>query len=41
MISVVPALDALVLRFGHTPEDNYPQLGEWRTRVLDALASEV
>jgi len=41
MISVVPALDALVLRFGHTPEDNYPQLGEWRARVLDALASEV
>jgi CubicO group peptidase (beta-lactamase class C family) len=40
MISVVPALDALVLRFGHTPEDNYPQLGEWRTRVLDVLAEE-
>jgi CubicO group peptidase (beta-lactamase class C family) len=39
-ISVVPALDALVLRFGHTPEENYPQLGEWRSRVLDVLASE-
>jgi CubicO group peptidase (beta-lactamase class C family) len=38
MISVAPALDALVLRFGHTPEENYPQLGEWRSRVLDALA---
>jgi hypothetical protein len=34
MICVVPALDALVLRFGHTPEDRYPALGEWRERVL-------
>ncbi len=38
MISVAPDLDALVLRFGHTSEEHYPQLGEWRTRVLDALA---
>ena len=22
--SVVPALDALILRFGHTPEEHYP-----------------
>jgi hypothetical protein len=35
---VAPDLDALVLRFGHTSEEHYPQLGEWRTRVLDALA---
>jgi len=41
MISVVPALDALVLRFGHTPEENYPHLAEWRTRVLDVLADEL
>ncbi|MFZ1062463.1 MAG: serine hydrolase [Acidimicrobiales bacterium] len=40
MISVVPVLDALVLRFGHTPEENYPHLAEWRTRVLDVLADE-
>ncbi|MBW4078411.1 MAG: serine hydrolase [Acidobacteria bacterium] len=40
MISVVPALDALVLRFGHTPEERYPELGLWRSRVLEALAQE-
>jgi len=40
MISVVPALDALVVRFGHTPEDGYPGLQAWRTRVLDVLARE-
>ncbi len=40
MISVVPALDALVLRFGHTSEDRYPDLGLWRTRVLEVLAQE-
>ncbi len=39
MISVVPALDALVLRFGHTPEANYPALQEWRSRVLAVLAA--
>jgi len=38
IISVAPALDALVVRFGHTPEENYPQLDQWRSRVLDALA---
>jgi CubicO group peptidase (beta-lactamase class C family) len=36
-ISVVPALDALVLRFGHTPEDRYPAMRDWRTRVLKVL----
>ena len=36
-ISVVPALDALVLRFGHTPEDRYPAIRDWRTRVLKVL----
>jgi CubicO group peptidase (beta-lactamase class C family) len=38
-ISVVPALDALILRFGHTSEENAPLLYEWRRRVLDVLAS--
>ena len=37
-ISVVPALDALVLRFGHTAHENYPDLYRWRAGVLDALA---
>ncbi|MFY9782467.1 MAG: serine hydrolase [Acidimicrobiales bacterium] len=37
MICVVPALDALVLRFGHTPEDHYPALAAWRERVLHVL----
>jgi len=40
MISVVPALDALILRFGHTPEENYPALDQWRSRVLGVLAEE-
>ncbi len=40
MISVVPALDALVLRFGHTSDVHYPDLREWRTRVLRVLESE-
>ncbi len=38
MINVVPALDALVLRFGHTPEERSPQRLAWRGRVLDVLA---
>ncbi|MGA7836140.1 MAG: serine hydrolase [Acidimicrobiales bacterium] len=38
-ISVVPALDALILRFGHTPEENGPKLLEWRRRILRVLAS--
>ncbi|HVB19108.1 MAG TPA: serine hydrolase [Acidimicrobiales bacterium] len=38
MISVVPALDALVLRFGHTSAEHYPALYAWRRRVLDLLA---
>ena len=37
MICVVPALDALVLRFGHTPEEHYPDLAEWRSRILSVL----
>jgi hypothetical protein len=38
MISVVPALDALIVRFGHTPEERSPQRMAWRNRVLDVLA---
>jgi len=38
MINVVPALDALILRFGHTSEDRYPALANWRSRVLAVLA---
>ena len=38
MISVVPALDALVVRFGHSPAENYPALYSWRSRILEVLA---
>ena len=41
MISVVPALDALVLRFGHTPAENYPDLYRWRAGVLEVLAASL
>jgi CubicO group peptidase (beta-lactamase class C family) len=37
MISVVPALDAVVVRFGHTLE-NYEERMRWRERVLEVLA---
>ena len=33
------ALDALVLRFGHTSGDHYPDLRAWRDRVLQVLAT--
>jgi CubicO group peptidase (beta-lactamase class C family) len=36
-ISVVPALDAVILRFGHTSSDHYPAIRDWRTRVLTVL----
>jgi CubicO group peptidase (beta-lactamase class C family) len=38
MINVVPALDALILRFGHTPDERSPQRIAWRNRVLEVLA---
>lgn len=38
MISVVPALDAVVVRFGHTPEEHYLPRMAWRERVLAVLA---
>jgi CubicO group peptidase (beta-lactamase class C family) len=37
MIAAVPALDALVVRFGKTSEEHYPDLGAWRERVLRVL----
>ena len=38
MINVVPALDALILRFGHTPDERSAQRIAWRNRVLAVLA---
>ena len=38
MVSVVPGLDALIVRFGHTPHENYPDLYRWRAGVLEALS---
>jgi hypothetical protein len=35
---VVPALDAVIVRLGHTPSEHYPDLVAWRDRVLDVLA---
>jgi CubicO group peptidase (beta-lactamase class C family) len=39
LIIVVPALDAVVVRFGHTPSERYPALDDWRDRMLDVLAT--
>lgn len=38
MINVVPALDAVVVRLGRSPEENAAQRAAWRDRVLDVLA---
>jgi len=38
-IIVVPALDAVIVRLGHTPSEHYPALNDWRARVLEVLAS--
>jgi len=38
-IIVAPALDAVVVRLGHTPAERYPALDAWRARVLEVLAS--
>jgi len=37
MISVVPELDALVLRFGHTSDEHDDAIDVWRRSVLEAL----
>ncbi|MFI5034924.1 MAG: serine hydrolase domain-containing protein [Acidimicrobiales bacterium] len=38
MINVVPALDAVVVRLGRSPEENGPDRDAWRRRVLAVLA---
>jgi CubicO group peptidase (beta-lactamase class C family) len=38
MINVVPALDAVVVRLGKSPEENGPARDAWRRRVFDVLA---
>ncbi len=38
MIVVVPALDAVIVRLGRSPEANGPQRAAWRDRVIAALA---
>jgi CubicO group peptidase (beta-lactamase class C family) len=37
-ISVVPALDAVVVRLGKTDAERYDQLRAWRHEVLEVLA---
>jgi len=39
MINVVPALDAVVVRLGKSPEENGPARDAWRRRVFDVLAN--
>jgi CubicO group peptidase (beta-lactamase class C family) len=39
MINVVPALDAVVVRLGKSPEENAPDHASWRRRVIDVLAA--
>ena len=39
LISVVPALDAIIVRLGRTPEDRASLVHEWRTRLLAVLAA--
>jgi len=37
LIIVAPALDAVIVRFGHTPSERYPALDDWRDRMLGVL----
>ncbi|MHB2029079.1 MAG: serine hydrolase domain-containing protein [Acidimicrobiales bacterium] len=37
MISVVPALDAIIVRLGHSPSENYDAIYQWRQRILEVL----
>ena len=37
MISVVPELDALILRFGHTSDEHDEAIDRWRRSVLEVL----
>jgi len=38
MINVVPELDAVIVRFGHSPEEGFPERYAWRDRILEVLA---
>lgn len=38
MINVVPELDAVIVRFGHSPEEGFAQRYAWRDRVISVLA---
>lgn len=38
LISVVPALDAVIVRLGRTPEDRAQHVHAWRARLLEVLA---
>jgi CubicO group peptidase (beta-lactamase class C family) len=38
MITIVPELDAIIVRFGHTPEENFEPRMKWRERVISVLA---
>jgi CubicO group peptidase (beta-lactamase class C family) len=38
-IIVAPALDAVIVRLGHTPSEHYPALDAWRNRMLHVLAT--
>ena len=40
-ITVVPALDAVVVRLGRTDAQQYPELRAWRARLLEELAHSV
>jgi len=38
-VTVIPALDAVLVRCGKTDDDNYPALRAWQDRVIAALAA--
>jgi CubicO group peptidase (beta-lactamase class C family) len=38
MINVVPELDAVIVRFGHSPDEEFPVRYAWRDRVIEVLA---
>jgi CubicO group peptidase (beta-lactamase class C family) len=39
-VLVCPGLDLVVVRLGKTPADRYPQLRDWRARVVAAFAAD-
>jgi CubicO group peptidase (beta-lactamase class C family) len=40
-ITVVPALDAVIVRLGRTEAEDYPALRAWRARLIEAVAHTV